>query len=155
MKILVKNNKGTIQLNLKEKQAGLATLKKMRALFRDGAAWIQKDEKQYDEAKGFDTFCLVGAAHEADGKGEALARLAIASAITRNMRVDDAFGYHAIDELEEEKPISWGTDSISYYNFEDTITGYNDKETRRWRDIKGVLDRAEALIKGGVIKLKD
>ena len=72
-------------VTVKERKQAVKCLEESLGLFGPkGENWIQKDEKSNrtdKEGKVIDTYCAIGAVHEADGPGEALASAALGLAL--------------------------------------------------------------------------
>lgn len=129
---------GKITFSKKETNDGIKTLGKARQLLQNGKRWIQGEEKL--ELDGDDAaFCMRGALREADGAGEYVAGLALICAIYPELsfyRDDDDSVFDIAN------------------NNETIITDYNDKKTRKYKDISLKMRRAETLLRKGEIKVK-
>lgn len=115
----------------KDKKGVLRTLDAIRALFgKKGENWIQgdfKDKRRTRDGKDIHTFCLVGAARQANGKYEPQAHAALALAMEQHF-ADDHFD---VDDDESADTV---------------IIRGNDEFASSWGDIAAVIKKAKALV---------
>lgn len=116
----------THAITKKESRAGVTNIRNMRKLLNGGKGWTQGMLEARDG-----TFCLVGANRKVDGAGEYAALLAIAVAIKGavDYSVDANGNYLEVDYINE-----------------DAIFEYNDDDDRKFRQIAGVLNKAETAL---------
>lgn len=118
-----------LSIDKKDKAGILKTLDAIRALFgSQGQNWIQNSYKSTATRSGKDvhTFCLVGAAREANGKYEAQAHAALAVAMEQYF------------EMESEDADLSSADAV--------IIQGNDSFASSWRDISAVIKKAKGLV---------
>jgi hypothetical protein len=130
-----------LELTKAERKGGLRALQAIRDLFGPkGENWIKGDfrsERENNLGEVFETFCLIGAVQEVDGRYEDVARLAIALVLPKV-------------ELREliEGPNGDGLENAD--DIEGSIIDFNDSKKVRWADIKGVLNRAKKFLEKGL-----
>ena len=124
-----------IKATAREKAGALEALEAIRKLFgKGGKHWIKG---QYHTIRGsFDAFCLAGGMNKVDGNYEAIARLALSTAIIELYP----------DVLEEGDDLETLAQVRSAVLNEGTITGFNDSSYTEWADVLKVLKRAKELL---------
>lgn len=112
----------------KHKKGTLRTLDAIRELFGPkGEYWIQGEEEREEtgrDGRDIVKYCLIGAAHKANGPYEGYAEAALALAMAEELGIE-------VDEV---------------FDTEDTIVNGNDEYDRKFGTIAKVIRNAKKLV---------